>query len=123
MALDPNIFTRKTGEALGAAQAMARERGASRQKFTAHPRRQSVERVLGVQAATDTGLITGDHQQEPHLVQAARPFKRSCNELEVLAPKHVTAVNVDDAIAVEKRSPSEGTAGSVHSGCCSSQRT
>ena len=27
MALDPNIFTRKTGEALGAAQAMARERG------------------------------------------------------------------------------------------------
>jgi ATP-dependent Clp protease ATP-binding subunit ClpB len=27
MALDPNIFTRKTGEALGAAQAMARDRG------------------------------------------------------------------------------------------------
>jgi ATP-dependent Clp protease ATP-binding subunit ClpB len=27
MALDPNIFTRKTGEVLGAAQAMARERG------------------------------------------------------------------------------------------------
>jgi len=27
MALDPNIFTRKTGEALGAAQAMTRERG------------------------------------------------------------------------------------------------
>ena len=29
MALDPNIFTRKTGEALGAAQAMARERSNS----------------------------------------------------------------------------------------------
>src|SRR4051794_3206534 len=29
MALDPNIFTRKTGEALGAAQAMARERNHS----------------------------------------------------------------------------------------------
>src|SRR5512139_3739494 len=27
MALDPNIFTRKTGEALGAAQAMARDLG------------------------------------------------------------------------------------------------
>ena len=29
MALDPNIFTRKTGEALGAAQSLARERSHS----------------------------------------------------------------------------------------------
>ncbi len=43
------------------------------------------------------------------LVQAARPFKHTRNELEVLAPNHVAAVDVDDAIAVQER----GTSGAA----------
>ena len=105
------------------AEVHTRERRASGHELIAHPRRQCVEVVFGIQAATDSGLIADNHQQKSQFVQAARAFEHTRNELKVLAPNHVAAVDVDDAIAVQESGTSEGTAGSVHCGCCSSQRT
>ena len=92
-------------------------------KFVAHPGRQLVELVLGVQTATDAGLVRDNDQREPQIMQAARAFQHTRHEHEVLASTDVAAIDVDDAIAVKEGGTSEGCAGAVHSGCFSSQRT
>ncbi len=60
--------------------------------------------------------------RNPRSCRRRAAVQHAGNELEVLAPIHVAAVDVDDAVAVKESGASEA-ARNVHCGCCSSQRT
>ena len=76
----------------------------------AHPSRQGQVRVLVEKPAPDAGLIGDDDDRPAQLIdREARQIENSWNEFELVRAMDIAAVNVDDAVAVEKEgAPAHG---------------
>ncbi len=75
-----------------------------------------------VEPAPDAGLIGNHDQHEAAPVQFAGTFECARHEHQVLAPIHVFTVEIDYAVAIEKRSATKRFRVGRHVARCSSQR-
>src|SRR5882672_7413839 len=79
------------------------ERRARCRKLRAHPRVQGEKVRFRVHAARNTRLIGHHDKRKPALDEPCACREHAFDEFEVLAPEHVTVVDVDHPIAIQKR--------------------